>query len=91
MDSHIETGSKVPPFYDSLLGKLIVWGNTRNDAVNIMQRALSTCCIDGVETNIKLHLAILNDSAFIQGGIDTQFLPELLAASGLRLEADDHA
>jgi len=95
MDSHIETGSKVPPFYDSLLGKLIVWGSSRDEAVNIMQNALSTCRIDGVETNIKLHLAVMNDPAFIQGGVDTRFLPGLLEAGSLGLGAAqpevDHA
>jgi len=60
-----------------------------------MQNALSTCRIDGVETNIKLHLAVMNDSAFIQGGVDTRFLPGLLEAGSLGLGAAqpevDHA
>lgn len=78
MDSHIETGSKVPPFYDSLLGKLIVWGKTRNEAVSRLQQALSACHIEGVATNVDLHALILSDASFRDGGVDTQFLPALL-------------
>lgn len=78
MDSHIETGSKVPPFYDSLLGKLIVWGKTRNEAVSRLQQALSVCHLEGVATNVDLHALILSNASFRDGGVDTQFLPALL-------------
>lgn len=88
VDSHIESGSNVPPFYDSLLGKLITWGNTRAEAVQSMQKALVLCQIDGVKTNLVLHQAILNDPAFVKGGIDTRFLPLLLATCDLRLGTD---
>ena len=95
IDSHIETGSTIPPFYDSLLGKLIVWGKDRPEAVNRLQQALSFCHIDGVSTNVILHRAILGDPAFAEGGVDTRFLPERLAAGSWRLAADrpevDHA
>jgi acetyl-CoA carboxylase biotin carboxylase subunit len=84
MDSHIESGVTIPPFYDSLLGKLIVWGKDRNEAVARLQHALHHCSIDGVATNIVLHQVILQDPAFMTGGVDTRYLPALLGTCDLR-------
>ena len=89
MDSHIETGIVIPPFYDSLLGKLIVWGNDRREAVERLQQALSHCRINGVASNIVLHRHILDDSEFQTGGVDTRFLPARLTSGGWNLEATD--
>lgn len=89
IDSHIESGSVVPPYYDSLLGKLIVWGNDRDEAISKLQKALSSCCIEGVANNTLLHQSILHDTAFIKGGVDTRFLPSRLKAGGWQLAAAD--
>jgi acetyl-CoA carboxylase biotin carboxylase subunit len=87
IDTHRESNSNVPPFYDSLLGKLIVWGNDRQEAIKHMQSAIARCHIEGVATNILLQRAILNESAFVEGGVDTGFLPSHLAAGDWDLEA----
>ena len=89
MDSHIETGIAIPPFYDSLLGKLIVWGKDRTEAVERLQQALSHCRINGVASNIVLHRHILDDPEFQTGGVDTLFLPARLTSGDWNLEAID--
>ena len=89
MDSHIETGIAIPPFYDSLLGKLIVWGKDRTEAVERLQQALSHCRINGVASNIVLHRHILDDPEFQTGGVDTRFLPARLTSGDWNLEAID--
>ncbi|MDG2175160.1 MAG: acetyl-CoA carboxylase biotin carboxylase subunit [Gammaproteobacteria bacterium] len=87
IDTHIESGSIVPPYYDSLLGKLIVWGEDRQEAVKQLQSTLARCQIEGVASNVMLHRAILNEPAFVKGGVDTGFLPSHLAAGDWKLEA----
>ena len=81
VDSAIESGSEVPPFYDSLLAKLIVHGRDRGEALQRLQRALSVCLVEGVETNLALHRAIVQDRAFRRGGVDTAFLPAFLESA----------
>jgi acetyl-CoA carboxylase biotin carboxylase subunit len=83
MDSHLQDGAKVPPFYDSLLGKLIVYGPDRATALQRLQQALRQCEISGVPTNLALHESVCNAPEFIAGGIDTQFLPRHLQAHPL--------
>jgi len=78
LDSHVESGYTVPPYYDSLLGKLIVWGTDRDEAISRLRLALARTEITGVESNIILHRTILNNADFGQGGVDTGFLPALL-------------
>jgi acetyl-CoA carboxylase biotin carboxylase subunit len=78
VDTHIESGSNVPPFYDSLLAKLIVKSVDRNTAVRDMAAALGNCRISGVKTNLELHSAIMADAGFRAGGVDTTFLSTLL-------------
>ncbi len=82
VDSHIETGSVVPPYYDSLLGKLIVHGADRDAALASLRQALALCRIDGITTNLALLQRIAAESGFAQGGITTSFLPALLARGG---------
>jgi acetyl-CoA carboxylase biotin carboxylase subunit len=77
VDSHIADGGEVPPFYDSLLGKLIVHGATRAEAVARMGSALRHLAIDGLPTTAPLHRRILADPRFIAGGVDTGFLAGL--------------
>ena len=74
MDSHIYPGYLVPPNYDSLLGKLIVWGPDREAAIVRMQRALGDTIISGVPTTIPYHKNILLTDAFRQGDVDTGFI-----------------
>ena len=78
VDSHIYSGYKVPPNYDSMIGKLIVWGNTRDSAVARMQGALSEFFIDGIKTNIPLQVDIFADDQFRCGGVDIHYLEKKL-------------
>jgi len=73
VDSHIAAGGVVPPLYDSLIGKLIVSGKDRAEAVARLGAALGAIDIEGVETTVGLHRRIANDSRFIAGGVDTRF------------------
>lgn len=74
MDSHIYPEYTVPPNYDSLLGKLIVWGRNREVAIERMERALKECVITGVPTTIDFHRLILETKAFREGDVDTSFI-----------------
>ncbi len=76
MDSHIYTDYEVSPYYDSLIGKLIVWGEDRNMAINRMKRALRECAITGIPTTIAFHQKILEHPAFIAGDVYTNFIAE---------------
>lgn len=78
VDSHIYNGYKVPPYYDSMIGKLIVHGDTRESALARMRGALSEIVIDGIKTNIPLHGEIFVDEAFIKGGPNIHYLEEKL-------------
>jgi acetyl-CoA carboxylase biotin carboxylase subunit len=69
----------VPPYYDSLIAKLIVHGDTREEAMNRMQRALSQFVVQGIETSIPLHQAIFEDEDFRKGEFDTKFMERFLA------------
>jgi acetyl-CoA carboxylase, biotin carboxylase subunit len=74
VDTHIAAGSRVPPFYDSLLGKVIACGATREIARARLAAALAATRIEGLRTNINFQAALLQDAAFVQGGVDTSFL-----------------
>ncbi len=74
IDTAIYQGYKIPPTYDSMIGKVIVHGRDREEAINKMKRALSEFIIEGVKTNIDLQLNILNNEKFIQGDFNTSFL-----------------
>jgi acetyl-CoA carboxylase biotin carboxylase subunit len=76
IDSSLYAGYEVPPFYDSLVGKLIVWAETRSMAIKRMQRALSEFIIEGIETTIPFHEKVMVDKDFIEGNISTHFLME---------------
>ena len=76
VDSHLYAGYKVPPHYDSLLAKLIVFAADREAAIRRGLRALDELAIAGVETTLPLHLAILEDEEFQRGGISTSFLAQ---------------
>ena len=74
VDSHVYTGYKIPPYYDSMVGKLICWGKDREEARHRMLRALNEYVITGIKTTIPFHREILNDNVFISGNFNTSFL-----------------
>jgi acetyl-CoA carboxylase biotin carboxylase subunit len=78
LDSHIYSGYTVPPFYDSMIGKLIAYGETRDVALARMRNALSEIVIEGIRTNVPLHEEIFNHSAFRAGGTDIHYLERRL-------------
>lgn len=78
VDTHIYNGYRVPPHYDSMIGKLIVRGNRRDTAMARMRGALSELFIDGIVTNVPLHIDIFNDEAFIEGGTNIHYLEQKL-------------
>jgi acetyl-CoA carboxylase biotin carboxylase subunit len=78
VDSAIYQGYKIPPFYDSMVGKLIVWALTRGEAINRARRALREYRLEGIKTTIPLHLRLLEEDAFRSGEYHTGYLEELL-------------
>ncbi|KEF41515.1 MAG: acetyl-CoA carboxylase [Cyanobium sp. CACIAM 14] len=76
IDSHVYTGYEIPPFYDSLIGKLIVWGVDRDHALRRLRRALSECAITGIPSTIEFHLALLDRPEFQAGEVWTKFVEE---------------
>ncbi|HOF90061.1 MAG TPA: acetyl-CoA carboxylase biotin carboxylase subunit, partial [Armatimonadota bacterium] len=75
VDSHLYAGYEIPPFYDSMLAKVLAWGDTRAAAIERMKRALGEMVVDGVPTTIPLFLRILDDPEFRAGTISTDFVP----------------
>ncbi len=78
IDSSIYDGYTIPPYYDSMLAKIIVFGNTRNEAISKMKRALEELVIDGVETNRDFLFEIIKNPDFIRGNFDTSFIEKKL-------------
>jgi acetyl-CoA carboxylase biotin carboxylase subunit len=78
VDSHVYSGYSVPPFYDSMIGKLIAYGDTRDTAIARMRNALSELVVEGIKTNTALHLEILSHSQFQTGGLDIHYLERRL-------------
>ncbi len=78
VDSHIYPGYVVPPFYDSLLGKLIVWGKDRTEAIARAERALDEFIVDGVHTTIPFHILALRHPQFVKGEFDTSFVEKYM-------------
>jgi acetyl-CoA carboxylase biotin carboxylase subunit len=78
VDSHIYSGYNVPPYYDSLIAKVISHGDTRDTAIARMKNALAEMVIEGIRTNIALHQEIFNHAAFAQGGLDIHYLERRL-------------
>jgi acetyl-CoA carboxylase biotin carboxylase subunit len=78
VDSAIYQGYKIPPFYDSMVGKLIVWALTREEAINRARRALREYRLEGIKTTIPLHIRLLDEKALRSGEYHTGYLEELL-------------
>jgi acetyl-CoA carboxylase biotin carboxylase subunit len=81
VDSHLYSSYKVPPYYDSLIAKIIAYGDSREIAINKMSNALDELIIDGIKTNIPLHQQILQDNTFNKGGFNIHYLEEKLNKS----------
>lgn len=81
VESHLYNGYCVPPYYDSMVGKLITWGDNRTTAIARMEMALSEMVVAGINTNIALHQELLRDENFRKGGVNIHYLEEKL---GLR-------
>ena len=77
VDTYIESGARVPPFYDSLMGKLIVHGSDRHAALALLEQALAATRIEGVATNIDFHRKVLGNAEFRTGGVDTGFVTRI--------------
>ena len=78
VDSHVYSGYSVPPHYDSMIGKLIAHGDTRDTAIARMRNALSELVVEGIKTNTALHQEILAHAAFQAGGLDIHYLERRL-------------
>jgi acetyl-CoA carboxylase, biotin carboxylase subunit len=79
VDSHVYQGYSVPPYYDSMIGKVIAYGATREQAISRMRIALSEMVVEGIQTNIALHRDLLNDTRFVRGGVSIHYLEQKLA------------
>ena len=78
IDTHVYAGYDVPPYYDSMIGKIIAHGDTREQAIMRMRVALSELAVEGIKTNAKLHRELLADEGFFQGGTSIHYLEEKL-------------
>lgn len=87
VDTHIFSGARIPPFYDSLMAKIVVHAADRPAALERMRRALAATHIEGVATNVGLHADIFADPEFERGGVDTSYLPRFLERQRVVQEA----
>jgi acetyl-CoA carboxylase biotin carboxylase subunit len=81
LDSHVYSGYQVPPYYDSLLAKMIAWGESREEAISRMCRGLSEMRIEGVKTTIPFHESLLRNEQFSNGKVHTKFVEEVFLKS----------
>jgi len=79
VDSHVYANYYIPPHYDSMIGKLIAHGDTRDQAIARMRTALSEMAVEGIQTNIPLHQELMSDAAFVRGGTSIHYLEHKLA------------
>lgn len=82
VDSHVYPGYSIPPYYDSMIGKLICWGRNRNEARRRMYRALKEYVITGIETTIPFHQDIVEDEVFMSGNFNTGFIEDYYERKG---------
>jgi acetyl-CoA carboxylase biotin carboxylase subunit len=78
METHIYNGYRVPPYYDSMIGKLVAHGETRESALARMRVALNEIVIEGIKSNVPLQRDIITDAAFMEGGTDIHYLEKKL-------------
>jgi acetyl-CoA carboxylase biotin carboxylase subunit len=82
LDSHVVSGYRVPPNYDSMVAKLLVHQPTRAEAIAVMRRALREFKVEGIATTIPIHQQIMNTAEFINGTVDTKFIERRLMKNG---------
>ena len=87
MDSHLFGGYEVPPYYDSLLGKLVVWAPDRAGAIARGKAALDGLVVEGVTTNVAIHQALLASETFLEGRMTTNLLDRVGSAAFLAAAA----
>lgn len=80
VDSALYTGYTIPPYYDSLIGKLVVWGRDRQEAISRMQRSLREFVVEGVPTTIPFHQQVSGNAFFRRGEIYTNFIQRRILA-----------
>jgi acetyl-CoA carboxylase biotin carboxylase subunit len=90
VDTHIVSGARIPPFYDSLMAKIIANGPDRPSALERLRCAISQTQIEGVANNVSFHAAVLADPEFVRGGVDPSFVPRLLERQRLAQESITH-
>ena len=86
VDSHVYQGYVMPPYYDSLIGKVIAYGDSRDQAIRRMRIALSEMVVEGIKTNIPLHQELLADTRVIRGGVSIHYLERTLAQRSVERE-----
>lgn len=79
VDTHVYAGYRVPPYYDSMIGKIISYAPTRDMAIRRMQVALTEMVVEGIQTNLALHRELMHDPSFIKGGTNIHYLEQKLA------------
>jgi acetyl-CoA carboxylase biotin carboxylase subunit len=84
VDTHVYGGYFIPPYYDSLIAKLVAYGENREEAIVRMERALEFFVVEGVQTSIPLHQRIMRDARFRSGNVSTRFMERFLESSGDR-------
>ena len=87
VDSHAYHGYMVPPYYDSMIGKVIAYGDNREQAIRRMRIALSEMVVEGIKTNLPLHRELLEDTSMIGGGVSIHYLERKLAQRAVEREA----
>jgi acetyl-CoA carboxylase biotin carboxylase subunit len=87
IDTHIFSGAHIPPFYDSLLGKIIAHGPDRACALERLRKAIKQTRIEGVASNLPFHAAVLDDPEFLRGAVDTSYVADLLERQRLTQES----
>ncbi len=80
VDSHVYSGYTVPPYYDSMIGKVIAFGDTRDQAIRRMRIALSEMAVEGIRTTVPLHQELMQDARYVHGGLNIHYLEEKIAA-----------
>ena len=74
VDSHVYAGYRVPPYYDSLIAKIVAWAPTRDESIARMERALRETVVEGIATTISFHLNVLDNAFFKRGAVFTDFI-----------------
>jgi len=78
VDTHVMAGDRIPPYYDSLLGKVLAWGSDRQEALDRMARALDELQLEGLPTTAAFHRALMDNPDFRRGDVHTRYVEEVL-------------